>query len=347
MALSVRMGSGSPSATFMIVGEAWGETEERTGVPFSGVSGQELGRMLHDAGILTSDCYYTNLVNARPVHNDLETWIPVKKTGVTADMVPLRGRFVKPIVRLGYESLLREIELVKPKVIIPVGNSSMWALTGRTSITKWRGSMLEFNGTRVVPTYHPAAILRMWEWRQIAVLDLKRARGEAISPSPPPAYNFIIKPGFEKVLTTIEWLMGRAEGGEKLTPCFDIETVAGHIRCFAIAWTTSDAICIPLMELGNASGYWTAEEEATILWRVYKLFTHPNVGIRGQNLLYDCQYVYKHWHFIPNIAQDTMLSHHTLWAGLPKSLAFQASMYAENYVFWKEMVSFNEEKEGA
>jgi DNA polymerase len=330
----------------MIVGETWGESEEKSGMPFSGAAGQELNRMLHDAGIMRSECYTTNVVNARPPRNDVDAWIPVRKTLITSDMVRLRGRFVSPIVLEGYESLLREIDLVKPRVIIALGNTALWALTGRSGITKWRGSLLDFHGTRVVPTYHPAAVLRMWEWRAVGVFDLKRAAKELLASTPVPQWNFRIRPSLDKVLTTLGDLYLKAEAGT-LWLDFDIETVCGHIRCFALSWSRVDALCIPLMTTESWTGYWNVEEEGEIIWRVYKLLTHPNVKVRGQNLLYDFQYVYRHWHFIPNLGQDTMLTHHVAWAGLPKSLAFQASMYCDYYEFWKEMVSHNEEKEGA
>ena len=67
----ISKGDGPPSARIMIVGEAWGEIEERAGAPFQGPSGQLLNSMLHEAGIMRSECYATNLVNARPPYNDL------------------------------------------------------------------------------------------------------------------------------------------------------------------------------------------------------------------------------------------------------------------------------------
>ena len=67
----VRMGDGPPTAKLMIVGETWGEAEEKSGLPFFGLSGITLNTLLHDAGILRSECYVTNVVNARPPHNDL------------------------------------------------------------------------------------------------------------------------------------------------------------------------------------------------------------------------------------------------------------------------------------
>ena len=54
----------------MLVGEAWGEQEEYQRTPFVGASGAELNRMLHEAGIMRSECFVTNLVNARPPSND-------------------------------------------------------------------------------------------------------------------------------------------------------------------------------------------------------------------------------------------------------------------------------------
>lgn len=344
----VPMGSGSPLSPIMVVGEAWGEKEEQAGRPFVGASGQELGRMLHDAGILLSDCYLTNVVNARPPGNDLNAWIPVAKNKLTADMVQLRGKYVKPIVRAGYDSLMKEIELVKPRLIIALGNTALWALTGRTGIIKWRGSLLEFNGIRVVPTYHPAAILRMWEWRTIAIHDLARASRELVQLTKRPEWNFITKPTFNTVLTVLSRLWNRALlFDEDVWLDFDIETVCGHIRCFAISWSPTEALCIPLMVNEDRGGYWSPEEEGTIIWHVWKLFTAGRVKLRGQNLLYDFQYVWRHWHFIPNLGQDTMLSHHVLWAGLPKNLAFQASMYCEYYWNWKDLAKHTEDKEGA
>ena len=86
----------------------------------------------------------------------------------------------------------------------------------------------------------------------------------------------------------------------------------------------------------NKEGYWPIEQEAVIVHWIYRVLTHPNAKIRGQNLLYDAQYTYRHWHFVPRVAQDTMISHHTLFAGLPKRLDYQASLYCDHYIYWKD-----------
>jgi len=334
------MGEGRPDADIMIVGEAWGETEERSGIPFSGASGQELNRMLQEAGILRNECYVTNVINARPPRNDITAWIPEDKKSITGRMVQRQGKFVDPIVAEGLEMLGKEIALVKPRVIVALGGTALWALTGNESIVKWRGSLLPLGSggnddPTVIPTYHPAAVLRMWDWRAVAVLDLKRACKELRhGPTPVPAWSFILRPSFSMVIETLEKLYRRVVE-EPTWIDLDLETKAGHISCCGLSWSKTEAICIPFMIPEDREGYWLLEEEAQILLTLYRLLTHLNCWVRGQNLLYDAQYTYRRWGFIPNVKQDTMISQHVLWAGLPKSLAFQASMYAEWYQNWK------------
>ena len=328
------MGYGPPGAPLMLVGEAYGEAEDMAKRPFVGASGQELDRMLNEAGLSRSACYVTNLVNARPPGNDLEAWIATTKKAVTTAHVPLRNKMVLPIVKKGYDSLQREISIVKPKVIVALGNWALWALTGEFGITKWRGSLLPLGEAIVIPVMHPAAVLRQWELRAIAVRDLRRVRTTLEEGYTPPNYNFTVQPGFETTLDVLQKLLSRLDT-ESLWIDFDIETAAGHITCAGISWSREEAICIPFTHFGLKS-YWDEESEAATVFYLYKLLTHPNVKVRGQNLLYDCQYTWRWWGFIPRVVQDTMISHHTCFAGLPKSLAFQASIYCKHYRFWKE-----------
>jgi hypothetical protein len=256
----------------------------------------------------------------------------------------LNGKWVLPPVVAGYELLLKEIELVKPKVIITLGNLSTWALTSQWGVTDWRGSMLSFNSIPVIPTYHPAAILRNWSWRAISVHDLKRARKVAEEGVKPTHYNFIICPSYPTVLSTIKDLIVRAqENGLRLA--VDIETRSGHITCIGFAWSKSEALCIPLWTTNQEEpSYWMPEEEVEILYHLQLLLCHPKTKVIGQNWLYDTQHIYRHFRFIPNFWMDTMLAQHVAFAGLPKSLDFLASMYAENYRYWKNDVKHNQTK---
>lgn len=332
-------GTGPIPAKVMIVGEAWGENEERAQQPFVGVSGQELNRMLQEAGILRSDCYVTNLVNARPPNNDLEPWIPTKKKNITSIHVPLRDKMVHPIVKEGYDRLMKEIALVQPNVVVPVGNAALWATTGQWAITKWRGSLLQLNGggPLVIPTIHPAAVLREWPWRGIVVRDFRRVRQHMHSPVPgKPSWSFTLRPTYTDTVERLMWLHDQLSEGALEWIEFDLETRAGHIACAGLSWSRLEAICIPFMCVENPEGYWGEEEEAQIIFLLWKVLCHPMVKVRGQNLLYDCQYTMRWWHFKPRVVQDTMIAHHTCFSSLRKALDFQASMYCEHYVYWKD-----------
>ena len=306
---------------------------------------------------MRSECYTTNLVNARPPGNDIEAWVAIKRKNIQPDMVKLRDRWVKPIVSAGFNRLLAEIHEVKPNIIVALGSTALWALTGAWGITKWRGSQLRTQLDRglypqgllgpldqpwrgkLIPVLHPALVLRDYSQRQITVQDLKRAAKERGSAeyNNEPAWRFTVRPSYEEVERTLLDLTARLDAGELEWIDFDIETRAGHIACAGISWSREEALCIPFMCVEDRAGYWTfPEQEAHIVWLLYRLLAHPRVKVRWQNGLYDAQYTYRHWHFVPRGAQDTMIAHHSAFCGLPKSLAFQASMYCDHYVYWKD-----------
>ena len=243
---------------------------------------------------------------------------------------------VLPIVRDGYASLLAEIASVQPNLIVAFGNSALWALTGEWGILKWRGSLLrhEESGAKVLPTIHPAAILREWGMRAAVLSDLKRAKRHLTSREySPPKWEFIIRPNFSQVSSWAHTLRERLVK-EEVWLDFDIETRLGHISCAGISWSKTEAICIPFMT--GSSHYWNEEEEAAVIHLLWRVLTHPNARVRWQNGLYDAQYTWRHWHFVPRGAQDTMISQHCLFVAQPKALAYQASIYADWYIYWKE-----------
>lgn len=342
------MPDGPVPARVMIVGEAPGSEEVRQGKPFVDASGFELNRMLQEAGISRSECFVTNVCRVQPPRNDISLFIAEKKKDRTSDHHLLRDRYVlRPIVD-GVELLRREVAMVQPNIVIPVGNLAMWALTGTWGIMKWRGSMLyaleEFSRVKVIPTIHPAAVLRQWDLRAIAVSDLRRAarfRGGEAYPSK--AWNGVVRPATQ---TAVRALQGLVEIMERRTDpfyiSFDLETRHGHIACAGISYEVrgslahDTAICIPFMCVENISGYWSEDEEVLVTYWLRRVLTHPQARVVGQNLLYDSQYTLRYWGFVPNVDQDTMISHHSAFAGLRKSLDFQASMYCDHYVYWKD-----------
>lgn len=336
-------GVGPAPAKIMIVGEAPGEQEVLKNEPFVGYSGLELSKMLQEAGISRAQCFITNVVKVRPPGNDVSTLVAEKKKEITDGHINIRDKFVLPAVRDGMEMLKREIELVQPNVIIALGNLPMWALTGNWGIMSWRGSELECDlelnlpyRPKVVPTYHPAVILRQWSWRQIAVNDLKRAAREGkYREIIRPDYNFVIRPDLSTVLTVLHQLLVQlGQGPKKLA--VDIETRAGHISCLGFAWSKTEALCIPFMDTHKPSGYWSEQDEAQIVMALAQVLTHPNLIGIGQNFLYDAQYILRYWHFTPGLARDTMIAQHACFSNMQKGLDFLSSMYCEHHAYWKD-----------
>ena len=342
------LGEGPIPARIMLVGECYGYEDARACAPFQGPSGQELNRMLHKAGIMRSECYCTNLLNERPQGGTLDSQVAWQKKQQTVDHVRLHDLLVTPKLKAGYESLLREIELVQPNIIVAMGNLPMYALTKALGITKWRGSALrqllskpgeaEELRPKVIPTFTPGMVLAQWATRAMVITDLKRVAKERASRvyESVPDWKFIVRPGYKQTIDTLQHLIQQVD----LTPDywidFDLETRAGHIACAGLSWSREEAICIPFMSTESRGGYWCVEWEAQIVFLLYKLLTHPNVRVRWQNGLYDAQYTYRHWHFIPRGVQDTLISQHTAFVALPKSLAFQSSLYSPHYVYWKD-----------
>lgn len=335
--------TGPCPARIMLVGEFPGEAEVARGEPFVGYAGQELSKMLQEAGIMRSECFITTVVRVRPPGNDMDNFIAAKKSSITTNHNLWRDKFVLPPVRDGAELLKREIEMCQPHVIIAFGNVALWALTGQWGITSWRGSMMQTDlplaldyKPKVIPTYSPAAVMRQWSWRQIMVHDLRRAKGEASKRELyTPNYNFVIRPDYSTVLAILSQLYQQVQARPgKIS--VDIETRAGHTACIGLAWSKLDALCIPIMCVERRDGYWPLEQESAISYALYQLLTHPNCEVVGQNFSYDAQYFFRHLHFTPRLKRDTMLAQHTMFSNMQKGLDFLSSMYCEYHCYWKD-----------
>ncbi len=151
-------GVGNPEARLMFVGEGPGAEEDLSGEPFVGRAGRKLDEMIRAIGLDRPDVYIANVVKCRPPDNrdpepdEIETCAPF---------------------------LARQIEAVRPRVIVTLGAPATRTLLGtRVGITKLRGTWHEYRGIPVMPTYHPAFLLRQYtpENRRKVFDDLKAAR---------------------------------------------------------------------------------------------------------------------------------------------------------------------------
>lgn len=333
---------GPQEASILIVGEAPGVEEIRQGRPFVGVSGQELTRMLHDAGINRTECRITNVTPFQPPRNDISNFFVTKTAAPSYGCPYVAGRYPTQEITEGLAELSLEIARTRPKVIIALGDTALWALTQETGITKWRGSELSlhpawdgpFDPTiRVIPTYHPAAILRVWEWRSVACYDLSKAG----KPAPEePDWQFQITPdSYEDSRKALEDLLWKLTDGPLRLSC-DIETLESKvIDCIGFAWSETEALCIPLIRASDYTPLFTVEEEVDLILLMREILLHPNAHIIGQNFYYDAQYIARLWGFLPVPAFDTMVGHAVAYPGTPKSLDYLSSIYLPWHRYWK------------
>jgi uracil-DNA glycosylase len=133
-------GTGNPNADLMFVGEGPGRDEDLSGEPFVGRAGKLLTDMIKAMGLQREDVYIANVVKCRPPENRL----PEK------DEITTCSPF-----------LMRQIDTIKPKVICTLGSCSAQTLLQTTQgISKFRGEWFDFRGAKLMPTYHPAYLLR-------------------------------------------------------------------------------------------------------------------------------------------------------------------------------------------
>ena len=149
-------GEGNPDADFMVIGEAPGQTEDEQGKPFVGRAGQLLTQILEAIQLKRDDVFICNVLKHRPPGN--------------RNPEPAEVKACSPY-------LIRQIELIRPKVILALGTfSAQTLLDTKTAIGKLRGQVHEYHGVPVVVTYHPAALLRNPAWKRPTWEDVQLAR---------------------------------------------------------------------------------------------------------------------------------------------------------------------------
>ncbi len=322
-----------------IVGEAWGEHEERARAPFVGPSGYELTRMLDEAGIHRANCFLTNVFNLRPKPtNDIENLCTKEKVG--SGLPPLKaGKYLQAQYLPELHRLMQELRNLKPNLAILLGNTAAWALLHNSGISKIRGTITEssaIRGLKVLPTYHPAAILRQWDLRAVTVLDLAKAKRESEFPEiRRPQRTVYIDPTLED----LEWYYDRY-----LLPATaiaaDIETASDQITCIGFAPDAETALVIPFVDPRKPlASFWPTPEQEKAAWNfVRRVLTLP-CRKTFQNGLYDVHFLWRSYGLaVTNWEDDTMLLHHALQPESEKGLAFLGSVYT-NEASWKLMRS--------
>lgn len=150
---NVVFGEGNPNAELMFIGEGPGYDEDMQGRPFVGKAGQLLDKMITAMQFARSEVYIANIVKCRPPEN--------------RNPEPDEAAACLPYLR-------RQIELISPRVIVLLGSVPLEHLLGQKGIRRLRGQWLEYNNIPVMPTYHPAYLLRYPEAKKETWSDLQQ-----------------------------------------------------------------------------------------------------------------------------------------------------------------------------
>ena len=317
----------------MLVGEAFGEREEQKGRPFVGPSGALLDAFLSAAGIARNECYLTNVFNLRPEANKILTLCGPKADGIPGYPSLQKSKYVSLEYKSEVDRLLREVNEVNPNLIVALGSTACWALLKAPSIKKLRGApSLSITGHKVLPTYHPAAVLREMKLRPIVYSDFKKIALEADFPEiRRPAREIWTEPNLSDIVKFDAYIQEM----DRLS--VDIETWNRQITIFGIG-DRNRVLVIPFIWRGTKDrNYWPTLEAELFVWGYIRKWLFSGKPLVGQNFLYDANYLWSKYGLPAlNIEGDTMLLHHAMQPEMEKSLGFLGSIYT-NEPSWKFM----------
>jgi len=151
-------GSGNTDAKLVFVGEAPGREEDLQGLPFIGRAGQLLTKIIESIGLKRKNVYICNILKCRPPNN--------------------RNPF--PTEILACEPyLVKQLEIIKPDVICTLGKfAAQTLLKSQTTISQLRGKFFDYHGIKLIPTFHPAYLLRNPQDKRLVWEDMKKIKRE-------------------------------------------------------------------------------------------------------------------------------------------------------------------------
>lgn len=334
---------GPLDSKILMVGEAPGAEEDRSGRPFTGSAGQFLNQCLKTVGLAKSSILFTNVFLQRPPNNEvLYFYEDKKKTRLTWE-----GEEHVSLLKSYLEQLrdLRQRGLGGPNVVVALGDTAMHELTGKTQLSKWRGSVLpcilvpEF---KVYVTYHPSYVMRLMNEKEedyleeqdgnklanilpIFLKDLERVQVQADKPTyyPPKRELYVTR-----TVDEARAFLYEAEHSDMIS--VDIETFPMSpcpvTRCIGFGLSPSRAFTIPILE--GRRFFWSLSEEAEILTMISKVFLSPGKKV-FQNGSYDLSILGKTYglRLRDGTFEDIMYLHHASYPSMRKSLALLTSIH--------------------
>lgn len=338
----------------LLVGEAWGAREERFEHAFVGPSGAELARMLAQVGLAPElgmkypseldmirfwrylredyDIDIGNVFNVHPPANNIDLCFTSSREGGLTSLPAYKpGKYLRPEFLPQVEALWAKVAEAKPNLVVAFGYTSYWSLMGTGKIGSVRGTIgfSDRHQVKVLPTFHPAYILRQWNLRTIVLSDLEKARREAETAHVKRVERFVlVEPTIDDIA---EWLQRPAE-----YYAADIETYRTQISMIGFARSPQDAIVIPFYDERKPTGSYWSEDEEVLAWKLADTALKKPVPKIFQNGVFDLFHMLRAGLRPTMCGNDTMLLHHALYPEMLKGLGFLGSIYS-NEQAWKQM----------
>lgn len=351
---------GSLTAKIVFVGEAPGEEEDNFIEPFVGSAGQFFKRVLAKKGIVWTNCLVANVFCQRPPRNDVSYFYEDKK-GQT--VLTWEGHEHVERLKAWLQRLLqkRNETGVGPNMLVALGRTAMFHLTGKKRVYKWRGSILPCTlvpGFKVYVTLHPSGVMRSLEEERVKLqgqkkemamnalplfeIDMDRVLMQSeTSTYEPPKRTFDVFLPFGQLRDRLERVL---RNKPQYLSC-DIETLQGAtgpvVWCIGFSHSPDAAFVVPIIKQGTFA--WSLEEEAQ-LWRlISQIFLDPQILKVFQGGMYDLAILGRYYglRLAKGTYGDTMYCHHASYPYLWKRLEVLASIYTwESYYKDEGRVNF-------
>lgn len=338
---------GALTAPILLAGEAPGKQENQDGIVFCGKTGNKLADLLDRAAYQKGQYRITNVVRCIPWEGSDHTW--------------KNGRVRRPSqdeIDACSEYLSAEVVLIKPKVIVAMGNTASQAILGMKSIGAIRGRKqtrkFSYRGREhecfVIPTYHPAMFLYNPDMRMEAnvIADLVLAHNIVFREAPKVDYRILNDK--ESVAKFCASLLAAYRKGKIFHVSCDIESddrhsgggpnpwgVETNIMTIQFSWKKSSGVLIPILHPESA---FKSREGVEFLRKCLQPIFNE-VPISGQNFRFDASYLYMRMGIeVPRLSFDTRSAHHFLHGGsLSSDLDFMSSNYLHETGYKADMKS--------
>lgn len=303
-----------------LIGEAPGETEDLTGQPFSGRSGDFLNAILGQAGILRQACLVANVCQVRPPGNDISKF-----------------EWESEEIQKGLAQLSDDLEKFDPNICVLLGRTALQAAFGNDckGIQQYRGSLFTgrrapFLGRKCISTYHPAACLRQYDWTPVLAFDIRRAKNEGGSKLLSLPVR-IRRTGLSlgDILSHLSTIpRGRTNG-------FDVEGYAQTgISEFSISTDPFYGFHVPFTGFMDGS-YWLQTDEEQLWKATGRVLGDPSYRFVTHSMYDGFVMAWAHKIWMASYKDDTLMKGSQTFSEFPRSLAFNTSIYTKE-PFYKD-----------